>query len=117
VECAAARRAGFAEDQVHLIKETTAAALAFVHDADVWSPGSMLPILICCPPDVYDSNANENYADVAIFSNEDGILTMGESAGRQGLGLMGVLKEMTKFKKIIVPFAGMEIHLDFGPQK
>jgi hypothetical protein len=97
--------AGFGEDQVHLIKETTAAALAFAHDADIWSPGSILPILVYCSPDVYNGDAQDNYADVGIFSNEDGILTMGESAGRQGLGLLGVRNEITKFKKMIVPFA------------
>jgi hypothetical protein len=31
----ATRLAGFGEDQVHFIKETTAAALAFAHDADI----------------------------------------------------------------------------------
>jgi hypothetical protein len=70
--------AGFGEDQVHFIKETTAAALACAHDEDIWSPGFLLPILVYWPPpDVeLDSNANyENNADVAIFSNEDGILT------------------------------------------
>jgi hypothetical protein len=41
--------AGFGEDQVHLMKETTAAAIAFAHDADIWSRGSMLPIFVCCP--------------------------------------------------------------------
>jgi hypothetical protein len=117
--------AGFGEDQVHFIKETTAAALAFAHDADIWSPGFVLPLLVCCPsPDVQldDSDAdNEIYnADVAIFSKEDGILTVEESAGRQGLSQKELLQEMTKFKGMIVPFEGMInkksvfVHLDDG---
>jgi hypothetical protein len=102
----AAKLAGFGEDQVHLIKETTAAALAFAHDEDMWSPGSMLPIiLVCCRPTVYDSNTDDNNVDAAVFSNEDGILTMGESAGRQGLQLMELRNEMTKFQTNIAPFA------------
>jgi hypothetical protein len=111
----ATKLAGFGEDQVHLMKETTAAALAFAHDADIWSPGSMLPILVCCPPDVLGSYDTGNDADVAIFSNEDGILTMGESAGCQGLGMRS---EITRFKKRIAPFAGemnknsVVVHLD-----
>jgi hypothetical protein len=100
----AAKLAGFGEDQVHLIKETTAAALAFAHDPAIWSPGSMLTILVCCPPDVFDSNTDASTADVAIFSNEDGILSMGDSAGRQGL--TGMRKEITRFMKRIAPFAG-----------
>jgi hypothetical protein len=111
----AAKLAGFGEDQVHLMKETTAAALAFAHVADIWSPGSMLPILVCCPPDVLDSGDTGDNADVAIFSNENGILTMRDIAGRQGVGLR---KEITKFKKKIAPFAGelnqnsVIVHLD-----
>jgi hypothetical protein len=102
----ATKLAGFGEDQVHLIKETTAAALAFAHDAAIWSPGSMLPIiLVCCRPTVYDSNTDDNNVDAAVFSNEDGILTMGESAGRQGLELMQLRYEMTKFQTNIAPFA------------
>jgi hypothetical protein len=115
----AAKLAGFGEDQVHLIKETTAAALAFAHDADIWSPGSMLPIiLVCCRSAVYDSNTDHNNADAAIFSNEDGILTMGESTGRQGLGQMELRKEIKKFQRQIAPFAGeinknsVIVHLD-----
>jgi hypothetical protein len=114
----AMKLAGFAEDQVHLIKETTAAALAFAHDRDIWSPGSMLPILVYCPPDVYDSNGYEYNADVGIFSNEDGILSMEESAGHQGLLQTQVLEEMTKFKERIVPFGdtmnkkSVFVHLD-----
>jgi hypothetical protein len=103
----ATKLAGFGEDQVHFIKETTAAALAFAHDAAIWSPGFLLPVLVCCPPpDVQldsDGDSENNNADVGIFSNEDGILTMEESAGRQGLSQIGVLEEMTKFKKRIVP--------------
>jgi hypothetical protein len=122
----ASELAGFGEDQVHLIKETTAAALAFAHDTTIWSPGFLLPILVCCPtcPPPYvaiGSNANyENNADVAIFSDEDGILTMEGSAGRQGLGLIGVLKEMTKFKKRMFCIEGVInkksvfVHLDDG---
>jgi hypothetical protein len=117
--------AGFGEDQVHFIKETTAAALAFAHDAAIWSPGFLLPLLVCCPsPDVQldDSDANyENHnADVAIFSNEEGILTMEGSAGRQGLSQKELLQEMTKFKKVTFGFAGMInkksvfVHLDDG---
>jgi hypothetical protein len=98
----AAKLAGFGEDQVHLIKETTAAALAFAHDAAIWSPGSMLPILVCCNSIVLDSCDTGDNADVAIFSNEDGILTMRDSAGRQGLELRN---EITRFKKRIAPFA------------
>jgi hypothetical protein len=111
----AAKLAGFGEDQVQLIKETTAAALAFAHDKDIWSPGSMLPVLVCCHPDVLDSYHTGDNADVAIFSNEDGILTMGESAGRQGLRMRN---EITRFKKRIAPFAGemnkksVIVHLD-----
>jgi hypothetical protein len=103
----ATKLAGFAEDQVHLMKETTAAALAFAHDADIWSPGRMLPIVVCCcpPGGVLDCNANASTADVAIFSNENGIISMGESAGRQGLGLTAVRTELTQFKKRIAPFA------------
>jgi hypothetical protein len=114
----AMKLAGFAEDQVHLIKETTAAALAFAHDAAIWSPGSMLPILLFCPQELFDSNANASTADVAIFSHEDGIITMGETAGRQGL--TGMRKEITKFKKRIEPFKGelnknsVIVHLDDG---
>jgi hypothetical protein len=115
----AAKLAGFGEDQVHLIKETTAAALAFAHDEDFWSPGSMLPIiLVCCRPTVYDSNFGHNNADAAIFSNEDRILTMGESDGRQGLGLIELLIEMTDFQRRIAPFAddmnknSVIVHLD-----
>jgi hypothetical protein len=113
----AAKLAGFGEDQVHLIKETTAAALAFAHDEDIWSPGSMLPILVCCPPDIRDSCDSGDNADVAIFSNEDGILSMEDSAGRQGLGLR---EEITRFKKRIAAFAGetnknsVIVHLDDG---
>jgi hypothetical protein len=104
--------AGFGEDQVHFIKETTAAALAFAHDADIWSPGFLLPLLVCCPSsdvqhDDSDANHENHNADVAIFSNEDGILTMEESAGRQGLGQKGVLQEMTKFKRVMFCFEGM----------
>jgi hypothetical protein len=117
--------AGFGEDQVHFIKETTAAAFAFAHDADIWSPGSVLPILVCCPsPDVQLDDSDANYeiynADVAIFSNEDGILTMEGSAGRQGLGQKGVLQEMTQFKEVMFCFQGMMnkksvfVHLDDG---
>jgi hypothetical protein len=102
----AAKLAGFGEDQVHLIKETTAAALAFAHDAAIWSPGSMLPILICCRPTVYDSNTDDNNVDAAVFTNEDGIISMEGSVGRQGLGLRGVRSEMTKFQRRIAPFAG-----------
>jgi hypothetical protein len=52
---------------------------------------------------------------VGIFSNEDGILSMEDSAGRQGLGLR---KEITRFMKRIPPFAGQMnknsviVHLD-----
>jgi hypothetical protein len=114
----AAKLAGFGEDQVHLIKETTAAALAFAHDEDIWSPGSMLPILVCCRPTVNDSNTVDNNADAAIFSIEDGVLTMGEIAGRQGLQLMELRKEMTKFQRRIAPFEdemnkkSVIVHLD-----
>jgi hypothetical protein len=116
---AAAKYAGFGEHQVHLIKETTAAALAFAHDAAIWSsPGSLLPVLVCCPSDVYGTNTDKNNVDAAIFYNECGILSMGESAGHHGLGLIGVQKDITKFKKRIVPFTGemnansVIVHLD-----
>jgi hypothetical protein len=115
----AMKLAGFADDQVHLIKETTAAALDFAHDAAIWSPGSMLPIVLYCPQEI-DSYYNASTADVAIFSNKDGIITMGESAGRQGLGLTGVRTEFPKFKKKIEPFKGelnknsVIVHLDDG---
>jgi hypothetical protein len=62
-------------------------------------------------------NHNAN-ADVGIFSNEEGILTLEESVGRQGLGQKGVLQEMTKFKKEMFCFEGMMnkksvfVHLD-----
>jgi hypothetical protein len=66
----------------------------------------MLSILVSSPKDVVNSNANENNVDAAIFSNENGILTMEKSAGRQGLSRIGVLDELTKFKGMIAPFAG-----------
>jgi hypothetical protein len=113
--------AGFEVDQLRFIKETTAAALAFAHDADIcWSPGSVLPVVVCCPQDILRSSADDNNADVGIFSNEDGILSMEGSAGRQGLGQIGVLQEMTKIKEMIVPFESklnknsIFVHLDDG---
>jgi hypothetical protein len=103
----ATKLAGFGEDQVHFIKETTAAALAFA-EGNCWSPGSMLSILVCCPQNILDlKDKQQNNVDVGIFSNEDGILSMEESAGRQGLVQNEVLEEMRKFReRIIVPFGG-----------
>jgi hypothetical protein len=80
----ATKLAGLGEE-VHLIKESTAVALAVAHDAAVWSPGSTLPILVSCPPDVLDSNVNENNADVAIFKEYKGILSMEKLLGARGL--------------------------------
>jgi hypothetical protein len=113
--------AGFEVDEVRFIKETTAAALAFAHDADIcWSPGSVLPVLVCCPQDILRSSAEDSNADVGIFSNEDGIVSMEGSAGRQGLRQIGVLQEMTKIKEMTVPFQSklnknsIFVHLDDG---
>jgi hypothetical protein len=112
--------AGFEVDEVRFVKETTAAALAFAHDADIWSPGSVLPIVVCCPQDILRSTADDSNADVGIFSNEDGIVSMEGSAGGQGLGHIGVLEEMTKIKEMTVPFQSklnknsIFVHLDDG---
>jgi hypothetical protein len=116
----AAKLAGFDEDQVHLIKETTAAALAYAHDTNSWNPESMLPVLVFSSPEVLDSNADENNADIAIFSNTDGVVSMEKCAGRQGLLQNELLQEMTKFKKVFIRLEGkmnrnsVLIHLDDG---